>query len=180
MFWRKTKQDKGTENYVGVGNTGLNHMRKQHLSIVNELASNHVILASEIKGILIKKKKRKTLIRLFYKIEWKWRLLSVCLFATPWTIYSPWNSPGQNSGAGSCSLSRTSSQPRDQTQVSCIAGRFFTSWASREAFIKYNSIYLYSTYWKNYILCCTTFLKIFFKNFSFHLSTFSYFMIFFP
>ena len=28
---------------------------------------------------------------------------------------------------------RASSQPRDQTQVSCIAGRFFTSWATREA-----------------------------------------------
>ena len=26
-----------------------------------------------------------------------------------------------------------SSQPRDQTQVSCIAGRFFTVWATREA-----------------------------------------------
>ena len=28
---------------------------------------------------------------------------------------------------------RRSSQPRDQTQVSCIASRFFTSWATREA-----------------------------------------------
>ena len=28
---------------------------------------------------------------------------------------------------------RGSSQPRDQTQVSCIAGGFFTSWAIREA-----------------------------------------------
>ena len=30
-------------------------------------------------------------------------------------------------------LPRGSSQPRDQTQVSCIAGGFFTSWATREA-----------------------------------------------
>ena len=29
-------------------------------------------------------------------------------------------------------FSRGSSQPRDQTQVSCIAGRFFTSWATRK------------------------------------------------
>ena len=29
-------------------------------------------------------------------------------------------------------FSRESSQPRDQTQVSCIAGRFFISWATRE------------------------------------------------
>ena len=31
------------------------------------------------------------------------------------------------------SFFRGSSQPRDWTQVSCIAGRFFTSWATREA-----------------------------------------------
>ena len=30
-------------------------------------------------------------------------------------------------------FSRGSSQPRDQTQVPCIAGRFFTIWATREA-----------------------------------------------
>ena len=30
-------------------------------------------------------------------------------------------------------FSRGSSQPRDGTQVSCIAGGFFTSWATREA-----------------------------------------------
>ena len=30
-------------------------------------------------------------------------------------------------------FSRGSSQPRGQIQVSCIAGRFFTVWATREA-----------------------------------------------
>ena len=30
-------------------------------------------------------------------------------------------------------FSRGSSQPRDRTQVSCISGRFFTTWATREA-----------------------------------------------
>ena len=30
-------------------------------------------------------------------------------------------------------FSRGSSQPRDQTQVSCISGRFITVWATREA-----------------------------------------------
>ena len=29
-------------------------------------------------------------------------------------------------------FSRGSSQPRDQTQISCIAGRYFTIWATRE------------------------------------------------
>ena len=32
-------------------------------------------------------------------------------------------------------FSRGSSQPRDRTQVSHIAGRFFTSWATREAML---------------------------------------------
>ena len=33
-------------------------------------------------------------------------------------------------------FSRGSSQPRDRTQVSHIAGRFFTSWATREALLE--------------------------------------------
>ena len=44
---------------------------------------------------------------------------------------------------GSLSLSRGSSQPRDWTQVSCIAGRFFTSWATREALPKLSSFISY-------------------------------------
>ena len=87
--------------------------------------------------------------------------------------YSPWNSPGQNTGVGRLSLlqgifptqgsnpgllhcrqilhqlshkgsprilervaypfSRGSSQPRNWTRVSCIAGGFFTNWVIREA-----------------------------------------------
>ena len=35
------------------------------------------------------------------------------------------------------SFSRGSSQPRDGTQVSCTAGRFFTIWATREALLVY-------------------------------------------
>ena len=37
-------------------------------------------------------------------------------------------------------FSSGSSQPRDRTQVSRIAGRFFTSWATREAWTKYNLV----------------------------------------
>ena len=48
-------------------------------------------------------------------------------------LYSPWNSPGQTTAVGSCSLLKGSFQPRDRTQVCCIAGRFFTNWATREA-----------------------------------------------
>ena len=46
--------------------------------------------------------------------------------------YSLWNFPGQNTGVG-IPFSRASSQLRDRTQVSHIAGRFFTSWVTREA-----------------------------------------------
>ena len=65
--------------------------------------------------------------------KWKWKSLScVWLFATSWTLQamdfsrpeywsgSPLPSPGE------------SSQPTGQTQVSCIAGRFLTIWATRE------------------------------------------------
>ena len=38
-------------------------------------------------------------------------------------------------------ISRGSSQPRDRTQVSCIAGRFFTSWATREAQFPYSLLW---------------------------------------
>ena len=45
----------------------------------------------------------------------------------PHGLYSPWNSPGQNTRMGSLSLLQGgSSQPRDQTQVSLIARGFFT------------------------------------------------------
>ena len=38
------------------------------------------------------------------------------------------------------SFSRGSSQPRDWTQISCNAGRFFTNWAIREALVEYYSV----------------------------------------
>ena len=43
------------------------------------------------------------------------------------------DSPDKNTGVACTFSSRVSSQPRDQTQVSRIAGRFFTIWATREA-----------------------------------------------
>ena len=47
----------------------------------------------------------------------------------PYGLYHPWNSLGQNTEAGSLSLL----QGNFPTQVSCIAGGFFTSWATWEA-----------------------------------------------
>ena len=103
----------------------------------------------------------------------KWKALSRAWLCDPKDLYNPWNSPGHNTGVGSCSLLqeillaqelnlglphcrqilyhlshqgsprilqrvaypffRGFSGPRNRARVSCIAGRFFTSWATREA-----------------------------------------------
>ena len=44
--------------------------------------------------------------------------------------YSTWNSPVQNTRVGSLSFLQGIFPTRDQTQVSCIAGGFLTSWAT--------------------------------------------------
>ena len=123
--------------------------------------------------------------------EVKVKVMSVSLW--PHRLYSPWNSPGQDTGVGSLSLlqgifptqgsnpglqhcrwilyqlshkgssrilewvaypfSRGSSRPRNWTGVSCIAGRFFTSWTTREAppdvqpFLFLDSLSLYLLHW---------------------------------
>ena len=60
----------------------------------------------------------------------KWKSLSlIWLFATPWTVYGIL----QAMEWVDFPFTRGSSQPRNQTQVSHIAGRFFTSRATREA-----------------------------------------------
>ena len=56
-----------------------------------------------------------------------------CLTLRSHGLYSPWNCPGQNPGVGSLSFLQGIFPTRDRTQFSCIAGGFFTSWATREA-----------------------------------------------
>ena len=51
----------------------------------------------------------------------------------PHGLYSPWNSPGQNTGVGSLSLLQGIFPTQRLKPVSHIVGRFFTSWATREA-----------------------------------------------
>ena len=51
----------------------------------------------------------------------------------PHGLHSPWNCPGQNTGVDCFSLLQGIFPTRDRTYVSHIAGRFFTSWATREA-----------------------------------------------
>ena len=70
-------------------------------------------------------------------------LTHVQLFATPWTIACPTPVP---TGILQATIlewvampsSRGSSQPRNCTQVSHIAGGFFTVWATREALFEMN------------------------------------------
>ena len=64
-------------------------------------------------------------------------LSHVILFATPWTVaYQAPPSMGFFQARVlkwvAISFSRGSSWPRDRTQVSCIVGRCFTVWATRE------------------------------------------------
>ena len=81
---------------------------------------------------VIRYHKRQNLSCLKYR-EWNWQC-SAQLFVTPWTVASvrgifqarvlEW---------AAIPFSRGSSRPRDQTEVSCIADRHFTIWATREA-----------------------------------------------
>ena len=63
----------------------------------------------------------------------KWSHSLVSNFLWLHGLYSPWNSPGQNTGVGSLPLLRGSSQSRNWTGVSCIVGRLFSNWAIRVA-----------------------------------------------
>ena len=69
-------------------------------------------------------------------------------FATPWTIAcQPPLSMGfsrQEPERVAIPFSRGSSWTKDRSQVSCIAGRFFTIWAIREAilYIKHNTYHI--------------------------------------
>ena len=59
------------------------------------------------------------------------------LFVNPWTVTTrllcPWDFPGKNIGVGCHSLLQGIFQTQGSNLVSCIAGRFFTVSATREA-----------------------------------------------
>ena len=76
------------------------------------------------------------------QIKWKWKLLShVWLFVTPWTVVHG-NLQARILEWVAFPSSRGSSQPRDWTQVSRIAGGFFTSWVTRQAQCTVNVLHL--------------------------------------
>ena len=83
-----------------------------------------------------------------YKKSWIWKCVCVCEVAQSCpTLCDPVDcSPPGSSVHGilqarilewiAISFSRGSSQPRDQTRVSCFAGRRFILWATREAYLE--------------------------------------------
>ena len=68
-----------------------------------------------------------------------WSVVSDSLW--PLGIYSPWNSPGQNTGEGSLSLPQGIFPTQGLNPVCCIAGGFFTSWATKEAQEYWSSLF---------------------------------------
>ena len=85
------------------------------------------------KAILRSKKKEYSLYQLFSESEKKVKVTQSCptLFDRMDFVHGTLQARILEWAA--FPFSRGSSQPRDQAQVSCIAGRFFTSWATREA-----------------------------------------------
>ena len=57
------------------------------------------------------------------------------------------DSLGKNTAVGCHALLQGSSQSRDQTQVSCIAGKFFTVWATTETYIGSQILYHRGSRW---------------------------------
>ena len=129
---------------------------------------------------------RKTVLRMWEWYGWNFLESESCSVMSdslqPHRPYSPWNSPGQNTGVGSLSFlqrifptqesntglahcrwilyhlrhkgsprmlewvvfpfSSGSSQPRNQTWVSCITGSFFTNWATKQSEMKVTQLCL--------------------------------------
>ena len=56
---------------------------------------------------------------------------------SPTRLLYPCNSPVKNTEVFAIPFFRGSSWPRDWTWISCIAGRFFTVWATREAHLSH-------------------------------------------
>ena len=62
----------------------------------------------------------------------------------PSRFLCPWESPGKNTGVGTHSLLQGIFPDWDWIRVSCIAGGFFTVWATREALLQETSIHICS------------------------------------
>ena len=65
-------------------------------------------------------------------MKWKWKLLSRVRLCNPMDYTVPGILQARILEWAAFPFSRGSSQPRDRTQISCIADGFLTSWAMRE------------------------------------------------
>ena len=79
--------------------------------------------------------------------------LILCNGLLPARLLYSWNSPGKNTGVVATFSFRGSSWPRDQTCISCIAGVFFTHWATWEAHSILQITYLFFCIIQSAVLC---------------------------
>ena len=101
-----------------------------------------------------------------WTLLWKWRSLSCVQLCDlmDYTVYGILQTKILEWVA--FPSSRGSSKPRDQTQVSCIAGGLFTSWATREAHIQHCwKINIWNIAWGN---GASVSLRQFFKKYEWH------------
>ena len=106
----------------------------------NSESSAVCMCVSEPRWILVKKPMGRLTSPTMMWWRWKWNLVAHwCLTLCEYMDCSPPGSPihgilqARTLEWVAISFSMASSQHRDQTQVSCIAGRFFTVWSTREA-----------------------------------------------
>ena len=85
----------------------------------------------------------------------------------PPRLYSPWNSPGQNTRVDSLSLLQGIFPSQGLNQVSRIAGGFFTSWATREAHETHSCL----VYFLNHQKVRTSSYKISIRDVSYNVMT---------
>ena len=118
--------------------TELNWIRNESWILFNAFSAQTEII--EVFSLLnFSSRTLHKFIRIPSQVKVKVKSLScVWLFAIPWTVaYHAPPSMGFSrqeywSGLPFISFSRGSSQPRYQTWVSCVVGRHFTIWATRE------------------------------------------------
>ena len=74
----------------------------------------------------------------------------------PARLLCPWNSPDENTGVGCHSLCQGIFLTRDWTWVSCIAGRLFTIWATREDYLTLITSHFWDRQVQTVLLHCRT------------------------
>ena len=124
--YRRLKQIPQPVLIIGFSPASLLSVASSFTKMKNQLVcSEFLIMIIWLDRRLAKRVSWKYLPTAFLVLEVKWSESSSVVSDSLWPhgLYSPWNSPGQNTGMA-FPFSRGSSQPRDQTQVSHIAGGF--------------------------------------------------------